>query len=75
MSPQKGKKDKPRTKKLTLSPSDELHFRLENLAMLNGSHKAAFALRLIDQGLKSYRADAGLKNLYAAISGQPGEAA
>ena len=60
-------------RKLTLHLSLELDFRLDSLARFNKQHKNAFALRLLEQGCRSYNADKNLKKVYAEISGQSGE--
>jgi predicted DNA-binding protein len=73
-APQKGrKKQKQFSKRLMLKLSRELDFRLDNLAMLNGEPKAVFALRLLEQGLRGYKADAQLRAVFAEICGQIGE--
>ena len=60
-------------RKLTLHLPFELDFRLDNLALFNKQHKSGFALKLIEQGCRSYGADKSLKKVFAEISGQSGE--
>jgi hypothetical protein len=67
------RKDRSKTVRLTIDLPQELEFRLDNVARTQRQHKGAFALRLIDQGLRSYKADASLKSVWAEICGQTGE--
>jgi hypothetical protein len=67
------RKDKSKTTRLTLDLPPEVEFRLYNVARTVKMHKGAFAIRLIDQGLRSYKADATLKTTWAEICGQGGE--
>lgn len=70
-----GRAGKSKTVRLTIDLPLDLEFRLDNVARTQRAHKGAFALRLIDQGLRSYKADASLKNVWAEICGQAAEAA
>ena len=70
-----GKRDRSRTVRLTIDLPLSLDFRLDNIAKTQRSQKGAFALRLIDQGLRGYKADATLKTVWDEISGQVGEIA
>lgn len=70
-----GKKDRSRTVRLTIDIPLALDFRLDNIAKFQRCQKGAFALRLIDQGLRSYKDDASLKAVWEEISGQAGETA
>jgi hypothetical protein len=74
VSPRKerGKKLEP-GRKLTLHLPLELDFRLDNLALFLRMHKSGFALKLLEQGCRSYGADKNLKKVFAEISGQAGE--
>lgn len=70
-----GKKKGLQTVRLTLDLPRELDFRLHGIAQLTGQHKGAFALRLITQGLRSYKADESLRAVYQEIRGQLSEVA
>jgi hypothetical protein len=67
------KKQKQWCKRLMLKLHRELDFRLENVSMINGEPKAAFALRLVEQGLRGYKVDSQLRAVYAEISRQASE--
>ena len=62
-------------KKLTLHLPWEMDFRLDNLAGFKRMSKAAFALKLIDQGCGGYSADKNLRQVFSEISGQDREVA
>jgi hypothetical protein len=70
-----GKKDRSKYVRLSLDLSGELDFRLDSMAKIKRQHKGVFALYLIEQGLRGYKADAALRNVYAEIHKQSGEAA
>jgi hypothetical protein len=69
------KRERSKCVRLSLDLSGELDFRLDSLAKIKRMHKGAFALQLIDQGLRGYKADVSLKNVYGEITKQSGEAA
>ncbi len=75
MARKSAKKDRTKVVRLSLDLSREFDFRLDSLAKIKGKHKSAFALYLIEQGLRGYKADAALRNVFAEITSQTGEAA
>ncbi len=69
------KKDRSKTVRLTIDVPREVDFRLESIAAFKRKPKGAFAAELIDQRLQDFKADLSLRNVYAEIHGQAGEAA
>ncbi len=69
------KKEPSKTVRVTLDLPRELNFRLESIAAFKRKKKGAFAVELIDQRLKDFKADISLKNVWAEIHSQSSEAA
>lgn len=67
------KKDKSKFKRVTIDLPLEVHFRLDTHATLRKTSLAALAIRQIDRACAEYKADAGLKSVWAEISRQRSE--
>jgi hypothetical protein len=70
-----GKKKPADSVQLNLWISEELAFRLEQIARFQKSRKSIFVIKLLDQGCSKYSVDADMKTLFAKICSQTREPA
>jgi hypothetical protein len=65
-----GKKKPPGHSQITLWVSDELAYRLSEIARFSKMRKSSFAVKLLDQGCRQYKIDEEVKSAFLRICSQ-----